>query len=107
MTDHLEPLRRWLTHPDGGGYFTRQRDAIHAPDPTCPALKHAWLPRKGGVSCPGDLVVCDGGCGVTFFWEGMWAAFDDCPESDHYYCACCLSKADHCPCTPNRTGDQK
>lgn len=28
----------------------------------------------------------------------MPAAFTDCPESWHYYCACCLAKATACPC---------
>ncbi|MFJ2630888.1 hypothetical protein ACIO6U_02840 [Streptomyces sp. NPDC087422] len=41
---------------------------------------------------------CDG-CGIDFFWEGLRKAFEDCPESWHWYCACCLTKATNCPCT--------
>lgn len=101
-------MHRWLTDPDGGGRFTRQRDAILAHDPACSGLKDVWLPRKGGVSCPSDLTDCHGGCGVTFFNEGTVIAFEDCPESWHYYCACCLARTEQCPCaTADTTGDAR
>jgi hypothetical protein len=90
-------VSRWLDNPDGGGRFTGQRDLIRAHDQTCPALKYAWLPRKGGVSCLSDFMGCDG-CDISFFWDGLHMAFEDCPESNHWYCPCCLAKAEKCPC---------
>jgi hypothetical protein len=39
-------------------------------------------------------------CRITFFWEGLRAAFEDCPNSWHWYCVCCLAKATACPCKP-------
>jgi hypothetical protein len=103
MTDTatLDPyVTSWIDNPDGGGRFTSQRDAIRAHNPACASLAHVWLPRRGGVSCPSDLSDCDGGCGVTFYNEAFTIAFEDCPESEHWYCACCLTKATTCPCAP-------
>lgn len=91
--------RSWLTDPDGGGRFTGQRDAVLAHDQTCPSLADIWVPRKGGVSCPSDLMECET-CRITFFWEGLRVAFEDCPYSNHWYCVCCLAKATACPCKP-------
>lgn len=90
----------WLDNPDGGGTYIGQRDKIRAHDQTCPGLAHAWLPSKGGATCLGDLAPeCDGGCGITFFWEGVVSEFEDCPESNHWYCPCCLAKVTACGCT--------
>jgi hypothetical protein len=90
-------VRAWLGNPDGGGRFTGQRDKIRAHDPTCPGLAHAWLPRKGGVSCPTDSMPCQG-CGIEIYWDGLRTAFEDCPESNHWYCPCCLAKITACGC---------
>lgn len=94
MSDYLG---RWLEDPDGGGRFVRQRDAILAHGLECPGLKHAWLPRKGGVTCLTDIADCHG-CGVTLFWEGV-AEYETeaCEFSEHAYCACCVTK--DCGCT--------
>jgi hypothetical protein len=103
MTDQPNAyVLAWLDNPDGGGRFTNQRDAIRSHNQTCPGLNHAWLPHKGGVSCPGDFMSCSG-CDIEFFWEGLIAAFDDCPESNHWYCACCLAKTTTCGCTSGAT----
>lgn len=90
--------QRWLDDPDGGLRYTGQGQAIRAHDQSCVSLGEAWLPRKGGVSCPSDLTECEGGCGVTFFWEGMHPVFEACPFSEHWYCACCATKATVCSC---------
>lgn len=95
--------RRWLNNPDGGGRFPGQRDAVLAHDQTCASLQEIWTPRKGGVTALGDIQDCDGDCNVTFYIEGMHAAFDDCPYSWHYYCACCRAKATRCPCAEDTT----
>ncbi|MFJ8727727.1 hypothetical protein [Streptomyces sp. NPDC093269] len=89
--------KKWLEDPDGGGSFTRQRNAILAHDQTCEGLADVWLPRKGGRSAIGDLMECHG-CGITFFWEGLRVAFEDCPESNHWYCPCCFAKTTACSC---------
>lgn len=90
-------LARWLTDPDGGGCFTRQRDLILAHDQDCTSLRHAWLPRRRGVSCPGDFTECET-CDITLFWEGSVGLFDDCPESFWYFCHCCAERVTSCPC---------
>jgi hypothetical protein len=89
--------QKWLDDPDGGGCFSYQRDAIRAHEPSCEGLADVWLPRKGGYSSLGDLMECDG-CRITFFWDGLRVAFEDCPESNHWYCPCCLAKTTTCPC---------
>jgi hypothetical protein len=93
---------RWLDDPDGGGVFTSQRDAIRAHDQTCPSLAHPWLPRRKGVSCLSDMMECQE-CGVTFFWEGLRVAFEDCRWSNHWYCVCCLAKVTGCGCSADGT----
>lgn len=92
-------LARWLVDPDGGGCFTRERDLIIA-HPPCESLRHAWLPRRKGVSCPSDMMECES-CEITFFWEGLTGLFDDCPDSFWYFCRCCAEKATRCPCGGN------
>jgi len=89
-------LQRWLEDPDGGRRFEPQRDKILAHGLDCPGLAHVWVPRKGGVTCLSDVVDCDG-CGVTFFWEAMYAPEKECAFTDHSYCACCLTE--ECDCT--------
>lgn len=90
-------LASWLGNPDGGGVFTGQRDLILKHDQGCESLRHAWLPRRKGVSCPSDLMECET-CNITFFWEGLVGLFDDCPESFWYFCRCCAGKITSCPC---------
>jgi hypothetical protein len=92
-------LARWLDDPDGGGYFAGTRNQIRDHDQGCTSLTHAWLPRRGGYSCLSDSMTCDG-CGVAFFWEGLDVAFEDCPQSNHWLCACCLTGATTCGCEP-------
>lgn len=99
ITDYV---LRWLDNPDGGGVSTGQRDAIRAHDQMCPSLAHAWLPRRGGVSCPSDLMECQS-CEITFFWEGLRVAFEDCPWSNHWYCVCCRDRTNSCGCAPDGT----
>ena len=38
----------WLDSPEGGGYFTLQRNLIRAHDSNCSSLDNVWMPRKGG-----------------------------------------------------------
>lgn len=90
-------VEKWLEDPDGGGIFPPQRDSILAHDQECTSLNHAWLPRRKGVSCPSDLMECDT-CGITFFWEGIVGFFDDCPDSEYFFCQCCSEKIAVCPC---------
>jgi hypothetical protein len=97
LTDHG---RRWTQDPNGGGRFPGLRDAVLAHDQTCTSLNEIWTPHKGGVTGFGDTRDCDGDCNVTFYVEGTITAFEDCPNSWHYYCACCLAKATKCPCPP-------
>lgn len=62
-----------------------------AHDKTCKSLRHFWLGRRGGVSCPTDLSACDG-CGATFFHEGVTDVNRDNPDPDahpDYRCECC------------------
>lgn len=90
-------LQQWLDSPDGGGMFTAQRDQILAHGLDCPGLSDVWMPRRGGHSCPSDLIECDG-CGITFFWEGIRVVDEDsCLYSNHFYCACCATT--ECGCT--------
>lgn len=89
-------LQRWLADPDGGGRFTSQRDRITTHRQDCDSLTHAWLPRKGGVSCISDSATCQG-CGIDFFWEGLYAPERDCAYTNHFYCKCCLTE--ECDCT--------
>lgn len=90
-------IERWLTDPDGGGVFTSQRDLIKKHRQDCPSLCHAWLPRRKGVSRPGDMMECEL-CGITFFREGLTALYDDCPESFWWFCRCCATRTTACPC---------
>lgn len=93
-----EYVRHWIADPDGGGMFTGQRNLIQAHDTQCPSLKDAWLPRRKGVTALGDTMGCDV-CDITFFWEGLVALFDDCPDSHWYFCRCCAEKVADCPCS--------
>ncbi|MER6488772.1 hypothetical protein ABT264_35150 [Streptomyces virginiae] len=95
----LAYITRWLDDPDGGGSWTDIRDEIRDHDQTCDSLNHAWLPRRGGVSCLSDWMSCDR-CGVTFGWDGLNTVFEDCPESRHWLCNCCTAKATTCGCEP-------
>lgn len=89
-------LASWLEDPDGGGIFPRQRDLIRAHEPQCDSLTYLYLPRKGGVSCITDSMTCNG-CGIEFFWEGLYAPEKDCKFTNHYFCKCCLTE--ECDCT--------
>lgn len=95
MADNTH-LTRWLTHPEGGGRFTGQRDLILA-HPSCESLLHVWLPRKGGATALSDIMGCDS-CDITLFWEGLVSLFGDCPDSYWYFCRCCALKVSSCPC---------
>jgi hypothetical protein len=63
-------VTRWLTDPNGGVVFPRQRGALEKHNKDCPSHQHAWLPHRGGVSSPSDFEDCFD-CGVVFFWEGL------------------------------------
>ena len=71
--------------------FESIRKAWDEHDKTCESLKHLWLGREGGVSCPSDLTDCTV-CGVTFYNEGVedvnWKSSDPDAEWD-YRCECC------------------
>lgn len=97
-----ERTRAWLDNPNGGGAFTGQADAIRAHSSTCSSLRDAWLPRRGGRTAFGDIAECQR-CEITFFWEGLRTAFDECPYSNHWYCVCCRAAITTCGCTE---GDQ-
>lgn len=73
----------WLDDEKGGKHewWKEIKDKLLVHDSTCQSLIHAWLPRKGGVSCPSDLFWCEG-CFVSFFNEGSFG----CPE---WLCECC------------------
>lgn len=98
QTRALLSARRWAADPDAGGYFTGDRDAVLAHDPECRSLSEIWRPRRNGRTCLSDIRECGGGCETTFYVEGLSMVFPDCPESWHYFCACCRAKAKVCPC---------
>ena len=87
----------WMTDPDGGGCYPKQRDAIAAHDPTCLSLPHAWHPRRAGVSC--DIGGCDD-CPVIFHTDEGAVFYGVYPEPEivdehgdvRYLCECCSRK---------------
>jgi hypothetical protein len=101
MTDLMRYLLQWMDHPGGGRYFPNLREQIRSHGDECASLVYAWLPRKGGYSCLSDSMTCDG-CDIAFFWEGLYQAFENCPKSNHYYCACCLASTKVCSCASEK-----
>lgn len=98
MSEIEARIREWTLAPDGGVAFWDQANAIRRHDQSCGSLPHVWLPRLGSVTGLGDVIECQGGCEITFFWDGLVIARYDCPESDHWYCRCCRDKTDRCGC---------
>lgn len=67
--------KEWDEHPDD-----------------CASLRFFWFGRKGGVSCPSDLMCCDD-CSVWFYNEGMvWPNIDRDDEDEIWVCGCCATK---------------
>lgn len=88
-------VQRWLNDPDGGaGAFKGTGDEVRKHDPTCKSLQGVWMPRKGGRSCPSDWTWCQG-CDVSFLNEDIRYLFEECQNSNHYYCECCSRTATH------------
>ncbi len=88
-----QTLQNYLDNPLG---FSSTQEDIRSHDPECKSLKYVWMPRTGGVTALGDIADCQR-CEVTFYWEGLHSGdFDDCPRSNHWYCACCLPKVTVC-----------
>jgi hypothetical protein len=79
--------------------FDSVRRNWDAHNKTCQSLRHFWLGRRGGRSCPSDLTDC-GGCGATFFNEGVtdvnWDSTDPDAEPD-YRCECCTRPSESSP----------
>ena len=72
---------QWLNNPDAL-VSDQERTLIEKHDKSCTSLTDLWLPRRTGRTCPSDLTDCDG-CGLTFYNEGVYKKFEDCPESWH------------------------
>jgi hypothetical protein len=66
-------FKSYLDNPNGSDAVKKQ---LREHDPSCASLIDVWMPRRGGVSCPGDLGECSR-CELTFYNEGLFGQYTD------------------------------